>query len=142
MELFQIISIVLGGIILLQFIVMGFLNHGYTKLLKAMKNREVDNVEIKKGKRYTVDNTVVDEDGNVNVSFSKSDVVLKMNQTEVVGVKNYVKPGKYTLLSTSDKEETFNIRLGKYVKEFHHRESIVLADGETITAVNCSVILR
>ncbi|NCB48011.1 MAG: hypothetical protein EOM55_00030 [Clostridia bacterium] len=142
MEIFQIFCIILGGVIVVQFILLAFINHKYTKLLNALKNREVDNVEVKNGVRYTVDQTVLDEQGNVNISLSQKDNVLKMNKTEIVGIKNFVKPGKYTLLSTSDDEKTFNIRVGSYVTEYHHNQSIVLTEGQEVTAVNCSVILR
>jgi len=142
MDLYQIICIILGGVVVLQFVVLGFVNYKYTKMLNAMKNREVDNVQIKNGVRYTVDQTVLDEQGNVNISLSQKDVVLQMNKVEIVGIKNAVKPGKYTLLSTKGEDETFNIRVGSYVTEYHHNQSIVLAEGQEVTAVNCSVILR
>ncbi len=142
MDIYQIFCIVLIGIILLQAVLFMFVNSKYSKLLKALKNREVDNVQLKNGVRYTVDQTVLDEQGNANISLSQKDVVLQMNKTEIVGVKNLVKPGKYTLLSTSGKDETFNIRVGSYVKEYHHNQSIVLAETQEITAVNSPVILR
>lgn len=142
MDIYQIFCIVLIGIILLQAVLFMFVNSKYSKLLKALKNREVDNVQLKNGVRYTIDQTVLDEQGNANISLSQKDVVLQMNKTEIVGVKNLVKPGKYTLLSTSGKDETFNIRVGSYVKEYHHNQSIVLAETQEITAVNSPVILR
>ena len=64
------------------------------------------------------------------------------NTTEIVGKKNYVKPGKWTVLSTADDVEKFNIRVGAYVKEYAHNQKIVLAEGEEVTAISCNVILR
>jgi hypothetical protein len=142
MDLFQIVCIILAGINVLQLVLFLFVNHKYSKMLNALENRSADNVKIKNGVRYTVDQTVVDEEGNVNVSLGQKDILLQMNKTEVVGIKNRVKPGKYVLLSTRTKDETFNIRVGSYVREYHHNESIVLADGQEVTAVNCSVVLR
>ena len=142
MDIYQIFCIILLGIVVLMFIVFAFINRKYTKLLKSLSEREVDDVNIKKGVRYTVDQTVVTEDGEMNVSFGKDDVVLSQNVTEIVGVKNRVKPGKYTVLSTKDEDDKFNLRIGAYVKEYAHNQKIVLADGQEITAVNCSVILR
>ncbi|MBR4002912.1 MAG: hypothetical protein IKI95_02435 [Clostridia bacterium] len=142
MDIYQIFCIILLGICLLLGIVFGFVNRKYSKLLKSMSEREVDQVNIKKGVRYTEDQTVVDEDGNMNISFGQSDVVLQQNITEVVGPKNKVKPGKYTLLSSKDEDEKFNLRVGAYVKEYKHNQKIVLAEGQEITAVNCTVILR
>ena len=142
MNIYQIFCLILLGICLLLAVVFGFVNSKYSKLLKAMNKREVDDTLTKKGVRYTVDQTVVDENGNMNVSFGSGDIVLKQGKTEIVGVKNNVKPGKYTLLSTKDEDETFNIRIGAYVKEYKHNQKIVLADGEEITSVNGNVILR
>lgn len=142
MDIYQIFCIILLGIIVLMFIVFAFINRKYTKLLKSLSEREVDDVNIKKGVRYTVDQTVVTENGEMNVSFGKDDIVLSQNATEIVGVKNRVKPGKYTVLSTKDEDDKFNLRIGAYVKEYAHNQKIVLADGQEITAVNCSVILR
>lgn len=142
MDIYQIFCIILLGVLVIMGIVFCFINRKYTKLLNALKTREVDDVDVKKGVRYTVDQTVVDENGEMNVSFAKGDVVLKQGVTEVVGSKNNVKPGKYTLLSAKDEDEAFNLRVGAYVKEYKHNQKIVLAEGQEITAVNCTVILR
>lgn len=142
MDIYQIFCIILIGVVIMLGIVFGFINKKYTKLLKSMSEREVDDVMTKKGVRYTTDQTVVDEDGNMNVSFGSDDVVLKQNTTEIVGKKNYVKPGKWVVLSTADETEKFNIRIGAYVKEYAHNQTIVLAEGEEVTAISCNVILR
>lgn len=142
MDIYQIFCIILIGVVILLGIVFAFINKKYTKLLKNMNEREVDDVITKKGVRYTTDQTVVDENGEMNVSFGSGDVVLKQNVTEVVGKNNYVKPGKWTVLSTADEVEKFNIRVGVYVKEYAHNQTIVLAEGEEVTATSCNVILR
>ena len=142
MNIYLIFCIILAGIVVLLAIVFGFVNRKYTKLLKALDPREVEDIFKKKGVRYTVDQTVVDENGEMHVSYGSDDVVLIQGQTEIVGVKNKVKPGKYACLSTADESAVFNIRVGAYVKEYKHNQSIVLAEGEEITAVNCNVILR
>ena len=142
MNIYQIFCLILIGICVVLALVLGFVNNKYSKLLKSMSKREVDDILTKKGVRYTADQTVVDENGKMNVSFGSNDIILKQNSTEVVGIKNKVKPGKYTLLSTKDEDETFNIRVGAYVKEYKHNQKIILADGEEITSVNGNVILR
>lgn len=142
MDIYQIFCLILIGVIILISIVFAFVNKKYSRLLKNMSEREVDEVLTKKGVRYTEDQTVVDENGDMNISFGSSDVVLKQNTTEIVGKKNYVKPGKWTVLSTADEAEKFNIRIGAYVKEYSHNQKIVLAEGEEVTAISCNVILR
>ena len=114
----------------------------HKKRQAEIASREVDDVTIKKGVRYTDDMTIVDQAGNTNISFGKGDCVLKQNQTYVADPKGYVHPGKYTMLATKDEEEKFNVRIGAYVKEYHHGQEIILAQGEEITAVSTDVILR
>ncbi len=142
MDIFKIVCIILGIVCVLLILVLIFINHKYSKTIRGMKEREVDDVSTKHGVRYTIDQTVVDEDGNTNISLSQKDVVLIPNDTQIVGIKNKVKPGKYTLLATNPNEESFNIRIGSYVKEYSHNQSIVLGESQEITAINCSVILR
>jgi len=142
MEIYKLLFFIALGICALIIVVFAFINHKYSKTLKGLREREVDGVNIKNGVRYTIDQTVVDENGNMNLSFGKEDIILKQNQTEIVGVKNKIKPGKYTLLSSQDDKSEFNIRVGTYVNEYKHNQSIVLSEGQEITAVNCSVILR
>ena len=105
-------------------------------------SREVDDVTMKKGVRYTDDMTIVTQDGDTNISFGKGDCVLKQNQTYVADRKGYVHPGKYTILATKEDEETFNVRIGIYVREYHHGQEIVLTEGEEITPVSTDIILR
>lgn len=142
MDIYQILCIILGVLCLFIIIMFIFINNKYTKTLKGFREREVDAIRAKKGVRYTIDQTVVDENGDINVSYGTSDIILKQNKTELVGKKQRVWAGKYTVLSTSDENETFNLRIGNYVKEYKHNQTIVLSDGQEITAVSCDVILR
>lgn len=142
MGIFEIVSIILGVVLVLVLIMFIFINRKYTKLLKALDGREVDDVNIKKGVRYTVDQTVVDEEGNMNVSFGEGDIVLKPRVTVKVGKDGQIKAGKYTVLGTHADEDKFNIRVSGLVKEYKHNEKIVLADGDEVTAVSTTVILR
>lgn len=106
------------------------------------ESREVEDVEIKKGVRYTDDMTVVDKLGDMNISFGKGDLLLKQNVTYTACKKSEFKPGKYTILSSKEGEETFNVRLGTYVKEYKHNQNVVIAEGEEITPVSTDIILR
>ena len=112
------------------------------KIAAEIASREVDDVTIKKGVRYTDDMTIVDQEGVTNISFGKNDTILKQNQTYKADRKGYVKPGKYTMLATKDDEEKFNVRIGTYVKEYYHGQEIVLTEGEEITPVSNNIILR
>ncbi len=142
MDIYQIFCLILIGICLIQFVVFCFINSKYSKLLKSLSQNEVDKTLNKHGVRYTQTQNIVGEDGQMNVSFSSEDILLMQNQTETVGKKSKIKPGKYTLLSTEDKVDAFNMKLGTYVKEYKHGQRVVLAEGDEITAVSCNVILR
>ena len=104
--------------------------------------REVGDVEIKKGVRYTEDMTVVDNAGDMNISFGKGDLLLKQNVTYTASKKTEFKPGKYTILSTKEGEDAFNVRIGAYVKEYKHNQEVVIAEGEEVTPVSTDIILR
>ena len=142
MDIYQILCFAFGGLFIVTLVVFLFINHKLSKMLKGFREREVDGVNTKKHTRYTIDQTVVDEKGEMNVSFSTSDIILKQNETQLVGKKTKIWPGKYVLLSTKDEDETFNIRVGNYVKEYKHNQKIILSEGQEITAVSCDVILR
>jgi len=68
--------------------------------------------------------------------------LLSPNETKVVSKKGDLKPGKYTVLTSNEGEDKFNIRVGNYVREYAHNQSIILSEGQEVTAINCPVILR
>ena len=133
---------VVGGFFVLMFVVGAIRLIRKRKIDAEIASREVDDVTMKKGVRYTDDMTIVTKEGETNISFGKGDCILKQNQTYVADKKGYVHPGKYTILATKEDEEKFNIRIGTYVKEYHHGQEVVLTEGEEITPVSADIILR
>ena len=133
---------IIAGFFVVVFIVGAIRLAKKRKLDAEIASREVDDVTIKKGVRYTDDMTIVTQDGETNISFGKGDCVLKQNQTYKAEKKGYVHPGKYTILATKEDEESFNVRIGVYVKEYHHGQEVVLTEGEEITPVSTDIILR
>lgn len=139
-------DIIVLSVVALFFVLMVVI--GAIRLAKKRKeeaeiaSREVDEVTVKKGVRYTDDMTIVTKDGDTNISFGKHDCILKQNETYIASKKGYVHPGKYTILATKDDEETFNVRIGTYVKEYRHGQEVVLTDGEEVTPVSTDIILR
>lgn len=106
------------------------------------KLREVNAVEEKDGVRYTPDSTIVDNNGDMTVSYVKNDIVLQPRKMVEVGKKSGIKPGKYTVLAAYGNENSFNIRIGLYVKEYKHGQEIVLAEGDEICPTSTTIILR
>ena len=102
---------------------------------------KADNVYVKDGERYTRDRAEFTADGDVAVTHREGDVLLERGVTYTVG-KGGLLPGKYTVLSSGDNCDRFNLRVGGIDGEYAHASDIVLADGEKIAAVSHSVILR
>lgn len=78
----------------------------------------------------------------VNVTFLQKDYILPQNTPVEVTEQGDLKPGKYLVLSSDENQANFYIRVGIYVREYHHNQEIVLAEGDTVCAVSGSVILR
>ena len=112
------------------------------KAKKESEQRQVEDVVEKNGVRYTPDSEIVNENGETNISFVKQDIILQPRKMVLVDKKGVVKPGKYTVLSAYENEDTFNIRIGLYVKEYKHGQEIVLAEGEEICPTSSTIILR
>lgn len=113
-----------------------------SKERKLSEQKQAEGVIEKKGVRYTPDAEIVDDNGDMNISYVREDVLLQPRKVVIVDKKGPIKPGKYTVLSAYENEETFNIRVGLYVKEYKHGQEIVLAEGEEICPTSTTIILR
>ena len=137
-----VISVVIVAAIAIA-IIIGLVNVARKAKIRAeQKTREVNEVEIKHGVRYTPDATIVDKQGNETVSYVKGDIVLKPKQTLVVGKHADIQPGKWTVLASNEGETTFNIRIGQYVKEYKHGQELILVEGDEICPTSSTIILR
>ncbi|MDR0426737.1 MAG: hypothetical protein LBH24_06190 [Clostridiales bacterium] len=141
-ELFYFVLAVVFGVLALGFII-GFivLVAKLSKARKRLKGDEVDDVKIVDGVRYTRDADAL-KNGGVKVSHVKGDVVLTRGVTYTAAKDGKLLPGKYTVLSADENSGAFNIRLGGLVRSFPHFSAIVLNEGDEITPVSHTVILR
>ena len=112
------------------------------KIRAEEKTREVDDVVVKHGVRYTPEATIVDEHGNDNVTYIKGDITIKPRKVAVVGKHADIQPGKWTILASNDKMTTFNVRVGNYVQEYKHGQEIVLTEGDENCPTSTTIILR
>ncbi len=112
------------------------------KLRKEQEEREVEGVHIKHNTRFSEDATIVNKDGEQNISYVEKDIILQPRKMVTVSSKGALKPGKWTVLSAYGNEDTFNIRIGLYVKEYKHGQEIVLAEGDEICPTSTTIILR
>lgn len=109
---------------------------------KRVGTDEISKTYVKNGVKYTKNDIAVKEDGSLNVTLKETDVVLEMGKKYTCKKKNGIMPGKYTVLSADENSKKFNIRVGKLVREYKHLSSIVLAEGDEVSAVSQTVILR
>ena len=133
---------VVALIVILCIVLVSVKSYKAKKVRTEEKTREVDGVVEKKGVRYSEDATIVDKNGDQNVSFVQNDILLKPRKMVKVSSNGPVKPGKWTVLSAYGNQDTFNIRIGLYVKEYKHGQEIVLAEGEEICPTSTTIILR
>lgn len=101
-----------------------------------------DKVVIKDDVRYGTDKQVVDAHGKTQVTHLPDDLVLQSGRTYKVTKTGKVLPGQYTVLAADESGDSFTLKVGGVVKEYHHQDTIVLADGDTISPRSGNVILR
>ena len=76
------------------------------------------------------------------VTLDKNDIVIPAQKTLIASKNGELKPGKYNILSAESSVDCFNVRIGKFVKEYHHGDVVVVADGEEVTPTSHKIILR
>jgi hypothetical protein len=132
-----IILLVLLALFLVALLVIGL------KLHKIKKRAEMhaDTVKIVDGVRYSTDKAISDSEG-MNISHLPNDFVLKCGETYTAHKDGSLLPGVYTALSANGNDRNFKLRVGGLVKNYTHGDELVLADGDQITAVSTTVILR
>ena len=114
----------------------------YIKLKRQKKasGDYVDDVKIKKGVRYSVDDAAF-ADGKENVRLTEKDFVLQRGETYIVERGGELKPGVYTALKTQDAVDEFKIRISGYVRSYRHGDKVILHAGDEIEATSSDVIL-
>ena len=133
MEWSEIALIVVGVLLVVMLILFGVT---YSKLKHKDSDKKVEDYEIIDGVRYTKDDKVIDDKGKAKLSLKKGDIVLERGKEYKVG-KDLL-AGKYTVLTGDENTEVVAMRIGDY----KHFSSIVLTDGDVISAVSANAILR
>lgn len=137
---------IIGGVLLLAIVVSLIVSIvrvvKKAKIRAEEKTREVDDVIIKHGVRYTPEATIVDKDGVENVTYIKGDIIIKPRKVVKVGKGEEIKPGKWTILASNDSATVFNVRIGNFVQEYKHGQEIVLSEGDEICPTSTTIILR
>ena len=107
----------------------------------ALRGTYADGVKIIDGVRYSKDDSI-ETDGAAKITHRKGDFLLESGKTYTAVKNGSLLPGSYTVLASSDSAVSFKLRIGGYVRNYSHGDTIVLADGDQICAVSCNVILR
>lgn len=136
MSLFIGICIAVGVVLIALVVIIIVLANNGGSLKRA------DKVRIKNGVRYSVKDNILEKNNDIHVTYQEKDFDLIKGETYTAIKKGALMPGKYTILSSSKSQEKYNIRLGGFVREYSHGDTIVIAEGDTICSVSHSLILR
>ena len=133
--IFVIIAIALVVILVIVLIV---------KAVKKRKKEQLTQTQETKDGRYSLKDDLEPQqpDGQSNASFVKEDVIVSKGQTVVAGKNNDIAVGRYTVLTTIDGVNSFNVRINGFVREVEHNTVIILGEGDSVTPVSHSIILR
>ena len=100
---------------------------------------------IRKNKKKEEITNDVNIESNVSAEVKEEvrpmKIVIAQGESIVVGSEGRIPCGEYTMESC-DGEEAFNVRIGRYVKEYKNGSVVVLTEKQKITPVSTSIILR
>lgn len=139
----QITLLILGillAIFVIALVIVSVKLHKISKRAEAGEER-ADKVKVVKGVRYSEDDHISDNDG-MNVTHLPGDFILIRNEIYRAKRGGDLMPGVYTALSANGGDRNFKIRVGGLVKNFVHGDEIIIGEGEEISAVSATVILR
>lgn len=117
--------------------VIGLLALGIHTVLQARK--------AKKGSAESADtdeNLSADEDYNALDDVPSDEIVIPRNVVYSVGLNGQIRIGKYVVSSADDSTSKFNMRVNGLVREYTSGDMFTLADGDTISPVSGSVVLK
>ena len=106
------------------------------------ENLSDSEVKIENNVRYTTQKELTNKDGEVNITFNNNDVILSINRTYIVGSKNKVAPGKYTMLSVNQEKSSFGLKVNGISATYSHGCDMVFAEGDIICPTTQNIILR
>ncbi len=110
---------------------------------KKKSRQKLTQVEETKHERYSLDAAPVNKyDDSANATYTKGDIIVAKGQTVVAGKNGNIKAGKYTVLTSIEGVEAFNVRINGFVREIQHNSTVVLGEGDSFCPVSHSVVLR
>lgn len=131
---------ILAGVFAIMLVVLSVKLYAVKKRAQSGEE-QAEKVKIVKGVRYSEEDAISDDQG-MNVTHNQGDFILVRNEVYRAEKGGALLPGIYTALSTNGGDRNFKLRVGGLVKNFVHGDNVVLGDGEEISAVSATVILR
>ena len=128
LEAILIAAVVVVAAIILVIIIVG-----------GIKGAKKGNKEVAETTTPAVEETPVVEEKVEEVKPMK--VVLAQGESLTVGSEGRIPCGEYTLES-ADGCDTFNVRIGRYVKEYQNGCTVVLTEKQKVTAVSTTIIIK
>ena len=78
----------------------------------------------------------------VVVDSIPSEIKINKQVTMMTKEEGPITPGEYIVLSLSENEKSFDMIVGKSLKNYNHGDTIAVADGDEIAPISCDVLLR
>ena len=107
--------------------------------IKALKDKKKAKMNVQEDETQIVVKEEISE--TVVEAKEAMKVVIAQGESIIVGSEGRIPCGEYTMESC-DGEGTFNVRIGRYVKEYTNGCKVVLTEKQKVTAVSTSIILR
>jgi hypothetical protein len=125
-------AILIGGIVLVAVIILVII------IVGGIKSARKGNKELNDNYGVAKEETQVAE---AKEEVKPMKVVLAPGDSITVGSEGRIACGEYTLES-ADGSETFNVRIGRYVKEYTNGSTVILTEKQKVTSVSHTIIIK
>ena len=105
-------------------------------LLVLANKKKKKNSRIIDGVKYDHANS------NDDYTLQHKDIIIQKGVEYKVEKGGVIIPGKYQIFAGDERTKEINVRMTDFVKSFSSGSSIVLAEGDKITALSHNAILR
>lgn len=129
-------AIIIGVIILIAAVILGLILASAIRSIRGSKKNTEEKVEDLKDGSVQSQEVTKKEVVTESMKF-----VIGVGESEVVGSEGRIPCGEY-IMESADGQETFNVRIGRYVREYKNGTKVVLTEKQKITPVSSSIVLR
>ena len=125
-------AILIGAVILVSAIILLII------IVGGIKSARQGNDELNDNSNKVENTEVIEEVKEVERQVK---VVVAQGESITIGSEGRIPCGEYTLES-ADGCDTFNVRIGRYVKEYQNGCTVVLTEKQKVTAVSTTIIIK